>query len=898
MKVEGTFSSVTRGVSQQAPADRLEGQHGEVVNLLSDPVRGMVRRNGMIMEDQKVRKFTSDPSDALTDSFSYRAFSYRDGGQDYDILYRSRERVGNSDAHLGTLEARNKTAGTSAWVEVVRPAVDPILDLYEASGISAITSIGSYVLLAANGVAPSYNTIQGIDNLAWVGAAAVWVRGGGYARTYRVQAKRRSDGELFDVSYTTPAAAYPGVLNLSAIPPGSIGTPYEQYYVNELQAAYDTAVNQWSATASAAIVPSAIAAELITRLTSAGLFGWSLRGSHMLHDDIEWIEVSDGGNGDFMRAVLTDVKSVDDVTDIHRVGKVIRVQPSGTAQGESFYLKAYPKNEGNTDPFQTVIWREEAGVTQSPQHVFALGRIVGTKFYWASSPSGLDALILDDAGVVVESPTYENSTAGDLVSVRPPNFFGKRITMLTTFQDRLLIGSGGVVNASGVGDYFNFYRSTMLTVPASDPVELASAGTESDTIRTAVQYDRNLLIQGDKFHYAINGRTPLDASNPQMTVQFSLSGSAYAQPLGIGKYVYVLKEDSQLAASRLLQIQAGVYQDSPDLNDVSKQLRNYINGTPAEMVALTSPSSVFVRTEHFLKSQGGFPRSRPWGLYLYQYLDGDDGARVQEAWSAWEWSTGLGTPVGITEAGTGDAIYLYTIAFGADEDGDRAVALLVQKASARTDPTGMPYIDGMQVAGDAEATGLFTPQAVQAVRDVLVTSPGAAHSYSAVPAVTDADRFSGLEHPHYTVGDAPPETVDVFRWTGVIGWASDYVAEYPTAPDDNLWTGLQFPAFVDLTNPYVRDRDGKAKTLGELNLTSFKVTLTATAGFQSSWIDHDGTVQVDGFREEYSRIRYNQDVWIGRESKDVQVRLSAVDWLPLTINAIAWKGNWFAYQGN
>lgn len=897
-KVEGTFQSVTKGVSQQAPADRLEGQHGEVVNMLSDPVRGLVRRNGMILEAQKVKKFSSNPGDALLDSYSFRGFPYRDGGRDYDVIYRSRERIGNSDAHLDTLTVRDKTQGTTTWVPVVRPASDAPLDLFESGGISAITNVGSYVLLAANSVAPSYGTTLGIDNLGWVGSAALWVRGGTYARTYRTQVKRRSDGAVFDVSYTTPQSTYPGVLNLQLLPPfdQAIGTPYEQYFLNFLQAAYDTAVNQWTAMASAAIVPSAIATEIASRLNAAGFGGWSVRGSHLLNDDVAWVEVSDGANGDNYRAVLRDVKSVDDVTDIARVGKVIRVQPS-TSVSDAYYLKAYPKVEGNPDVYQTVIWREDAGLIQQPSVIFAMGRIVGSTFYWASGPAALKALILAQTGQTVDVPTYVDSTAGDIESVPPPHFFGRRITMLTTFQDRLLVAAGSVVTVSERGDYFNFYRTTMLTVPASDPTEITAAGTESDTIRTAVMYDRNLMMQGDLFHYAINGKAPFDASNPQMSVQYKISGSAYAQPLGIGKFVYVLKEDAQLAASRLLQIQAGVYQDSPDLNDVSQQLRNYINGSPAEMVALTSPSAVFVRTEHFLKSQGGFPRARPWGLYLYQYLDDNSSQRVQEGWSAWEWSSSIGTPIAITETGTGDAIYLYTLAFGADQDGDRAVAILVNKASARPDPTGLPYLDAMQSAAAAEATGLFTPQAVQVVNDVTFTSPGAGHSYSPVPATTDADRFTGLEHPHYTVGDAPPEGVDPYRWSGVGGWASTYLAAFPAAPQDNLWTGVAFPAFVDLTNPFVRDRDGKAQVQGTMNLTEFTLHLTMTAGVSSSWVDHDGTKIMDGFSGQYERIRYNQPVWIGRESKDVQVRVSAVTWLPLTINGISWKANWFAYKG-
>lgn len=908
MKAKGSFASVIKGVSQQAPADRLEGQHGEMVNMLADPVRGLTRRNGMIVENFTGHAFSADPGDALTDSYSYRVFSYRDTARDYDVLHRTRAKVGDSDGHLDTLLVHRKSEGLMKFLDVRRPDSDDILDNFEANGISAITSIGSYVLFASNGLQPTYTTSDEFHG-AFSGSVAVWVRGGSYARTYTVQARRKSDGANFSVTYTTPQSTYPGVLNLSAIPPLAVGSPYEQYFVNILQADYDTHVNQWASSASAAIVPSAIAVQLATLLNGAGFGGWSVIGSHMVNDNCSYIEVSDGGNGDFMRAVLSDVKATNEVTDIHRVGKVLRVQPGGNS--DSYYIKAFPKVEGSAAAYQEVIWREDAGVIQTPFAVLGMGRVVDDQFFWAGTPERLQTLF-NDNGVILTVPTFAPSTAGDDVTSKPPHFFGPQpITMLTTFQDRLLIGSNSVINVSERGDYFNFYRTTMLTIPASDPTEITAVGTESDTLRKAVTYDRNLMIAGDKFHYAINGKQPFDASNPQMSTQFALANAADAQPVGIGKFVYMLKEDTQLAASRMMEIRAGVYQDSPELNDVAKPLRDYINGSPAEIVALSNPNAVFVRTEHFLRSKGGFPRARPWGLYLYQFLEDDNGQRIQEAWSAWEWSSTLGTPIGISQAGSGDSLLVYTIAFGtwtgggdAGAGGDdgpvdpgRGVAVFVQRASARPDPNGLPYLDGLRHSTAAATSGMWTPDAMEEVKAVVYTSPSGGRSYSPVPAVTDADRFVGLEDPNYTVGDAPPETVDDTRWTGVNGYAADYNGTHPDSADaDILWTGLAFPAFVDLTNPFIRTREGKAKTDGTMNLINFTVTLTRTAGFKSSWIDHDGTVNLDGFREEYARIRYNQDVFIGREAKDVQVRLEAVDWLPLTINAIAWKGNWFQYQ--
>lgn len=895
MKVDGILASVTRGVSQQAPADRLEGQMGEQVNMLGDPVRGLVRRNGMILEAEKTKDFTAEPDNAFLDSLSFRRFSYRDGGRDHDILYRSRARVGAvSDAHLDTLTVYDKTA--NEFLPVVRDPGDSLLDTYEANGIGALTAVGSYVLLAANDLTPTYTSVDEYRNPQWANAGAIWVRGGAYNRKFTVRTRRKSNNVEYTVEYQTPSAQFPEALVLDAttIPIQAMGGPYEQAFINQVTSQFNARETAWTVAAAKAIIPSNIAQELATRLAAAGFGGWTVRGSHLFHDDVGFLEVQDGGDGDYLRATLSDAEDVNDVTDMHRVGKVLRVQPDG-ANSDPYYLKAYPETPGDNATYQPVVWRETAGVRQTPNHVLAFGRRVNGFFYWASSPSRLALLIKNSAGLDVPVPTYTESNSGDLDSVPPPKFYSRPITHLTVFQDRLFIISGAVVHASKVGEYLNFYRTSALTVEADDAMEMYAVGTESDTIRQSILYDKNLLLQGDKHHYSIIGRQAMDARQPAMNVIFTMEGTAWAQPVGVGKHVYILKSDEQLGSSRLLKVHSGEYQDSPELDDAAVQLRDYVNGSPAELVGIASPGIVFVRTEHYLKSKGGFPRARPWGLYVYQFMDADNNQRVWDSWSAWEWSTALGFPIGIANSGTGDSILIYTLAYGAGPSGQRHMAINVLKGSARTDPSGLPYLDGLRPAQDAETKGLLTNKAVQAVKDVVFTSPGAAYSYDQVPATTDNDRFAGLEHPHYTVGDAPPEGADPFRWTGVAGWYADYVLAHPTGNFDNLWTGTAFPAFVDLTNPFVRNREGKPKLDGRLNLTSFQVTTTRTAGLRATWTDHDGNEVPGGFSGTYERIRYNTTVWIGREAKDVQVRLAAVSWLPLTITAISWKGNWFKY---
>ena len=60
-KVSGAYPSLSRGVNQQPFEARLDGQHGEQVNMWSDPVHGLSRRRGTTMQSYYTYK-VADPS--------------------------------------------------------------------------------------------------------------------------------------------------------------------------------------------------------------------------------------------------------------------------------------------------------------------------------------------------------------------------------------------------------------------------------------------------------------------------------------------------------------------------------------------------------------------------------------------------------------------------------------------------------------------------------------------------------------------------------------------------------------------------------------------------------------------------------------------------------------------
>nr|CCA86579.1 hypothetical protein RALSY_40806 [Ralstonia syzygii R24] len=86
----------------------------------------------------------------------------------------------------------------------------------------------------------------------------------------------------------------------------------------------------------------------------------------------------------------------------------------------------------------------------------------GKTFHIASTPEGLASV----TGFTV--PGYSTSKCGDTAARGAvPYFFGRRITLLTVFQDRLVIVANGVVFLSRTGDYFNWFRDSAISVSFS-----------------------------------------------------------------------------------------------------------------------------------------------------------------------------------------------------------------------------------------------------------------------------------------------------------------------------------------------------------------------------------------------------------------------------------------------
>lgn len=853
MKVVSSYQSMVRGVSEQVPQQRHPGQHYEQVNLISDPVRGLARRHGSITMDERL----IDSSNLMTPARvawarNYREYSFFVAGTEYSLVYQAYERT-SGDA-LPFCFVLNKDTGKFLNVNLIDPAA---LAAWIDGGVSAVTTVGQFVIMAAQKLGPGYSLTDPFTASSTQGS--VWVRGGAYSRTYTVKIKR--GGTAYTATYTTMSSSYPNLLNTSdipaTIPDGNGGTkanPEYQKLVNDRVYAYNSAVNKWVGDAAADIQPQNIAEKLRASFASQGLDGSVVGrvGGTLAFNGVTDLSVDDAGDGSLLRGVFNEVTDVAYLSGLHYANKVVRVRPKGS---DPYYMRAVPDTAGDT--FGPVTWKEGAAQVVTPGQVFALGAVSadGKTFHIASTPAGLAAA----TGYAV--PDYSVSKCGDTrARGAVPYFFGRRITLLTVFQDRLVIVANGVVFLSKTGDYFNWFRDSAISVKDDDPIEVYALGAEDDIIRRSVTYSKDLFMFGERKQYAISGRVALTPKTAAIMTAANERDSTYAQPCVVGNLLFYGKYAATAAqtgpsqyAGAMNQFQLGLFQDTPETFKVSQQLGLYLRGRPVELAAMSSPSTVFLRTD-------GYDN----GIYVYSFIDQPGSQqRAFDSWSRWRWSSVVGQVIGITVYKA--TLYVFTLR-------TRGAETWVACEQFTMDATlsDRPYLDMQRRAKDYMGNVGFLGKTTNSPDAGAVGAAG-------------SNLFMGATLAGF----------DDF-WKDMLG----------SVPDPNAYVGMQFDSYIVPTQPFTRDQNNNAIVNGRLVVSKYSVSVADTGGMTANLQTSSDERQVFAFNGRLVGHSNNRpsmqpvtttvlSVPAGRSNMEHKIKLQSVRWLPMTITAMEWVGQFF-----
>ncbi len=916
-KVSGTYPSLSRGVSQQPFEARLDGQHGEQVNMWSDPVNGLSRRRGTTMQfcdidsrfgpsyfqlsgaqQQELREFYA----------SYRTIPYVTDGVELQVHYPTKKHpVWMRDSGpQGGIRVTRKIQGATG----IQPgaAVEPVgigaQDVAQSnitlhgvySGLATACQVGRYMLFFPNDAPAAYpaevDSWASADN----GDVAIEVKAGIPNRTYTVTAEIKSPnypaGSRVSWSYTTPSSAYSGTLDTSDIPAND---PEYQKKVNDRVNAYNSAVTAWITTSARQTRPAYIAEQLRDRMEGMAasldcVAEYATNTSFIIvtikNGALSKFAALDGGSGSDLKVTERTVGSPQDLTSFHKAGHIVQIKPDrGTG---SFYVKAVV--EGGQD-YGKVRWEETARTTQSPipspflvmavknpqpsPAAFRVGLAPGT-------PAGLEHL----AGIIADPtvkqlPGINSRLVGDADSSPPPKFFGKQITWAGMFQDRLCIAAGNTIDMSEVGNYFNFFRTQTMTIPDTDHVSIYALGSEADVIRHSVIFDRSLLLFGDNQQYSIDGRNPVTPSTSTVIQSSAIEDATDCPPVAGGSLVFFGKRRE--SSAEVFQLEVGDVADTSNFTGLGLQLSDYLPGKPAQLLYVSSPSMLFVRCSE-----------APHSVFVFKFVD-QNRQRILDSWSRFDYHPAFGIIYGMFYHD--DALY-YRVAREAWKDGSDSLWRgqaggygydVLERQSLLPQLPSMPYLDSMRPV----SLGWYGTTDT-ALDWYSRQYPFLANAFSKTNVATgEVDQQYGA----WLQGIYPAPSNKAL-------WDREF-SDVPERVPEHCVAGIPFESYIELTSPVRRSQDGQPIMQGRLNVTKLDVHYRNSSGLAAVVKSNEtGAVTSSKFSalplevpaSYLGRIPVNTgvtSVFIRKEVKDYKCTLKAQTWLPLTITRVTWTGQWF-----
>lgn len=955
-KVTGAYASLSRGVSQQPQAARLPGQHEEQVNMWTDPVYGLSRRRGTIFMGTNGRAAILQDRQSMTKAqwdeaqqywACFRSIPWTAKGKELVVSYPTTPMPAWMDRQFGwpvPILVSEKTdvhptAGSAAASAYLRlptsPSAKTAAETLIYGGFSAGCQVGDYVFLYPNNKPFSYSAPVDYWLAPANNYAVVQIKRAAPNQTFSITVKM-SDNSVYSVSYIPPSTAYPNTLDTSDIP---YSDPEYTKKVNDRVNAYNSAVTAWITTSANANRPQEVARMLaagttvvpiagsvtgawpsdITALDNAGcLF---LMATTNLRT-ITSVQASDGGSNESFAIAYKTAVEIADLPNRGLTGHIIQIR--GKEGQPAYYVRAEPL-DGSPDGFGLVKWAETARSYGSPPPfpfmILAVGSEAPTTIWAAAQPADLSPHVPG-----INLPAWSSRGKGDEDTSPQPNFYGKQITHMTTFQDRLVLAAGNVVNMSETSNYFQFWRTSTLTVPDSDPVEIYAVGSETDSIRHSTIFDKNLLLFGDKQQYTIDGRNPVTPATITIIQSGAVEDATDCQPVQGAGFVFFAR--GREASTEVFQMTPGAYEGSVDYQGLGQQIMDYIPGKPRQLLFVASPSTLFVRTD-----------GDPYGLYVFRFIDVGN-QRVMDSWSRFAYNPQFGQIVNMfwhneylvlvvlrdvlpVNVGTEEAPS-YQMFYSKSSD----FRWIVHEAQSMLPNLGdLPYLDSCrrfdfvlnQGTGGGANDCWNSPVWDLAVskRNMTDYSPDGSLNAGAPTGMPYQTKYwlHGVSPAVWT--DAAAQTA--FADLPGLRRAGAYNTIWGSWP--YLVLGIPFEASVTLTSPLRKDQNGLTiegrLTVNRLDVSyhdtgAFSAEVTSRFGLAKAyssfqWSEANtgyGTVTALKFNGQNLDINPGMvgimpvvegttPVFIGRESKEYKCTIKAQSWMPLAMQRIAWTGQWF-----
>lgn len=259
---------------------------------------------------------------------------------------------------------------------------------------------------------------------------------------------------------------------------------------------------------------------------------------------------------------------------------------------------------------------DEVSVYSGGQN-YAVSNVVKNKF---GDTFTVTAVTTTDksADVIVEN-YWKYRTVGDDETNPMPSFVGRPIHGISFFRNRLVLLSGENVICSQVGDYFDFFLSTVLTTVEDDVIDIACGSIKPVELRYAVPAARGLALFSPKSQYLLTTTTDAFSSRSaeiNLISQYEMDEDI--APFDTGSSIVFTKKGDK--ATNIYEMV--INPDKAEVVELTRTIPSYIPNAVSYLTGSSSSSTFALITPQ--KSNE---------IYLFRYFNAE--SRVMSSWFKW-----------------------------------------------------------------------------------------------------------------------------------------------------------------------------------------------------------------------------------------------------------------------
>ena len=408
-------------------------------------------------------------------------------------------------------------------------------------------------------------------------------------------------------SAVAPARPYEALFNVKL---GNYGKTYDLVINNSVWASYTTPTGATAAD-STALSTNSIAAALYTALLAgpsafaAAPWTVSVVGStvYVKNSTTDFtVRCNDGFNNNAMVAIKSKLQKFTDL----------------------------PTNPG-IDSFSIEIVGDQASTFDNYFVKFDSGGVNGAGGVWRESiapgtRTGLDAttmphkLVREADGTFTFGPiTWTDRVVGDLISNPDPSFVGGTINDIFFFQNRLGFLSDENFIQTQTGKYFNVYRTTIVSLLDSDPLDVTAATNKVAFLTHAVSFNKQLLLFSAQQQFLVDSGELMTPKKVPIKPSTDFYVNTRARPVASGRNVYFTMDKGQWSSVREYFV---------DLNNLTNDAADVTSHVPKYVPAGITKIAVGV-AEDVLVMLSEKDRTK---LFIYKYyFSGNE--KLQSSWS-------------------------------------------------------------------------------------------------------------------------------------------------------------------------------------------------------------------------------------------------------------------------